>query len=144
MADGGHPQRRLCILANGLCHSLGRAAAAASPPQSKPWQPEGHARPPVVLSEQQRLHYEQHGYLVLPPGLISASHLAKLQQETERQAVLSCVPEQHERFVYEEAHTDHDPRLIRLLAPEIVKIFWEFMTGPAADLAVDLLGPDIK
>ena len=78
---------------------------------------------------------------MLPPGLVDDQTLQQLQEETERQVALSCDPAHHARFVYEERHTDLEPRLVRLLAPEDVDIYWDFICGTAADLATDLLGP---
>ena len=76
--------------------------------------------------------------------MVGDDTLRQLQEETERQCALSCNPTHHERFVYEEAHTDLEPRLVRLLAPEDIEVYWSFTSGPAADLAADLLGPELK
>jgi hypothetical protein len=144
-------RRRLAHTASALRtgQRCGACACAGSEPQSdpSPWAPpvlRSTLQPPQLLTEAQRESYLQHGFLVLPPGLVPDAMLSRLQQETERQVALSCVPAQHDRFVYEEAHTDLEPRLVRLLAPDDVDVYWEFTTGVAADLAVDLLGPDVK
>ena len=77
----------------------------------------------------------------------------------------SAAAEHRESFVFEELHTPAHPRLVRLKnaeasptcepAPSVCDdaqkltdpgtlTVWEFMTGPAADIAADLLGPDLK
>lgn len=86
----------------------------------------------------------QHGYLVLAPGLLAQDKLQQLQKETERQVTLSCNPSHRERFVYEESHTDLEPRLVRLVDPDNIDTYWSFTCSTAADIAVDLLGPDVK
>ena len=88
--------------------------------------------------------FVQHGYLVLPPGIVCDETLQQLQEETTRQVALSCDRAHRERFVYEQGHTDLEPRLVRLLAPEDVDQYWLFTCGPAADIAADLVGPDLK
>ena len=139
-------RRRLGAVAAGLRCTPASAAAAAASPES-PWAPAGlHSvlQPTQMLTEAQRQSYWEHGYLVLPPGLVPAELLERLQLETRRQVELSCEQAHRERFVYEEMHTDRSPRLVRLLAPEQLDTYWEFTNGIAAELAMDLLGPDVK
>ena len=59
--------------------------------------------------------------------------------------MLWCGVDCHQRFVLEERHTEVEPRLIRLAEADRGADFWAFARdGPAAQVAADLLGPDIK
>lgn len=100
--------------------------------------------PSRVLTEAQRAHYFEHGYVGVP-GLVPAQIVAELLQvtdtfvdasrlETESGAVFDIGP----------AHSAEHPVLRRLKRPdERHEAYWRFASGLMADVAADLLGPNV-
>ena len=123
------------------------------------WPEEVLAYPPKVLSQEQREEYFTHGTLVLE-SFVSPEWLEKLNGvmdsfiERSRSFDFHKGPQGHlptekdpllRFFVFEPGHTKEKPRLTRLTSPhDLDDVFWAFTNGPAADVAEDLLGPDIK
>lgn len=112
--------------------------------------------PAVVLTDQQRSQYFEHGCLLLP-GFIPATWVHKLQAlATEYVEMSRSLPQSKvvsdasgddisEYFILGKEHTVEKPSLVRLTSPfELHDTFWEFATGPVADVAQDLLGPDVR
>lgn len=100
--------------------------------------------PPRVLSQDQREFYFEHGY-VAGDGLIPSDVVAGMQtlaaefvdrsrEQTESGNVYDLAP----------GHSATVPRLRRLKRPdEQHGEFWSFATGVIADIAADLVGPDV-
>lgn len=101
---------------------------------------------PVVLSQEQREHYFENGYLHLD-GFISDEWMERLWQVTDRFIDESRqVKQSDSTFDLEPNHGPDTPRLRRLNQPaEQDPVYREFgLNGPIVDLAQDLLGPDVK
>ena len=104
------------------------------------------ARPPRVLSQEQREFYFENGYLLLD-GFVSRGWLERLREVSnafiERSRGLT---ESDTMFALEPSHSAENPRLRRLIDPtEHHPLFWEYVSqGPLADVAEDLLGPAFK
>ncbi|WP_416899378.1 MAG: phytanoyl-CoA dioxygenase family protein [Minwuia sp.] len=101
---------------------------------------------PIVLTQAQRQHYFDNGYLHLD-GFIPEAWMTRLQAVTDRFVEQSRGVERSDRvFDLEPNHTADAPRLRRLNQPaEQDPVYREFaLEGPIVDLAQDLLGPDVK
>jgi ectoine hydroxylase len=104
------------------------------------------ARPPQILSQEQRQFYFENGYLLLEEFVsrewldrlwdISNEFVERSRQLTQSNAVLALDP----------AHSAANPRLRRLIDPtEHHPLYWEYVNqGPLVDVAEDLLGPAFK
>ena len=140
---------------------VAQAVAATATDPGSPWAPPGlweQLLPTRVLTDAQRAHYFQHGYLHLE-AFISGEWLARLHQTTDRFVRLSqkiiagAAPagfpgkeaKLEKFFVLEKGHSAEEPRLTRLTSPvDCDDVYWQFTTGPIADIAADLLGPNLK
>ncbi|MCZ6887804.1 MAG: phytanoyl-CoA dioxygenase family protein [Gammaproteobacteria bacterium] len=104
-------------------------------------------RPALMLTQVQRGHYFDHGY-VGAPAVIGQGWLDRLNECTARYVDESrgIEPGGDKRFDLEPDHTAATPRIRRLNSPvDVDGLYWEFAaTGPFVDIAEDLLGPDIK
>jgi ectoine hydroxylase len=103
------------------------------------------AREPLILTQSLREKYFLEGYLGAPA--LAADWLERLNSVTTEFIELSkTVTGRDGRFDLEPTHSARSPRLRRLNAPvEIHETYWEFASrGPFADIAEDLLGPDVK
>ena len=101
---------------------------------------------PLVLDESQRQHYLEHGWLSVP-GLVDDAWLARLRAVTEEFVDQSrSLTESNVLFDLDRGHTAEEPRLRRLTSPtDLHPTYWEFASHSAiTDVAVDLLGPDVK
>ena len=99
---------------------------------------------PRVLTQEQREFYFSEGYLGLP-GFVDAATVKRLQDTTERWVELSR-PETEPGNVFDIApeHTAEKPVLRRLKRPdERDEVYWAFARDVLADVAADLLGPDV-
>lgn len=104
------------------------------------------ARRARMLDQATREHYFRDGY-ASAAALIGADWIAKLNEVTDRYVDISrsLKPGDDKRFDLEPDHTASAPRIRRLNSPvDVDEVYWEFATGPFADIAEDLLGPDIK
>ena len=104
------------------------------------------SHPAKVLSEEQRQHYFEDGYLHLPRfvGMDWVQRLRAVAAE-----FVECsrhVTESSDAIFVEPGHTPDNPRLLRLnQAVNHHPLFWAFATDSILpDLAVDLVGPDVK
>jgi len=100
--------------------------------------------PPRALTQAQREHYFEHGYVCVE-SLVPADTLAELRavtddfQERSRQIAAS-----DERFDIGPGHSPETPLLRRLKSPdEQHAAYWSFATGLMADVAADLVGPNV-
>ncbi len=106
------------------------------------------SREPRILTQPQREHYFRDGYLSAE-GLVAQEWLDRLNAVTLEFVEISrgvTEPGQDGRFDLEPDHSARQPRIRRLNAPvEVHEAYWEFASaGPFADVAEDLLGPDVK
>lgn len=99
---------------------------------------------PRVLTQAQREHYFEHGFVgveeLIPPEI-----LARLQQTTEEFVDQSrAVTQSDDRFDVAPEHSAEKPVVRRLKTPdEQSQTYWEFATGIVADVAADLVGPNV-
>ena len=99
-----------------------------------------------ILSDADRAKYFDAGY-VGAPSVVGEDWLEKLRNVTAEFIEFSRTADADDkRFDYESAHTAEAPRLRRLNHPlDLHETYWQFAsTGPFADIAEDLLGPDFK
>ncbi len=104
------------------------------------------ARAPLALTQAQREKYFVDGYLGAEQ-LVSADWLLRLNEVTAMFVEQSrSLDGPDRRFDLEKDHSADAPRLRRLNSPvEAHETYWEFASqGPFADVAEDLLGPDVK
>jgi ectoine hydroxylase len=100
----------------------------------------------TVLTPSQQEHYRRDGWLALP-GLVDAGRLDRLREITEDFVDASRdLTESNILFDLDDGHSAEEPRLRRLSSPtDLHDGYWEFASQSViADVAVDLLGPDVK
>jgi ectoine hydroxylase len=104
------------------------------------------SRPPIVLNDTQRKFYFDNGFLAVD-GLIPKDWVARLTARSEAFLEESrSVTQSNEAFDLGPEHSAEQPHVRRLRAtvdrhPE----FWEFASQSLfADVAADLVGPDVK
>jgi hypothetical protein len=100
--------------------------------------------PARVLSQAQREHYFEHGFVGVQE-LLPAELLSHLQQVTDDFVNQSrTVTESDKRFDIGPGHNADNPVLRRLKNPdEQSDTYWKFATGLMADVAADLVGPNV-
>ena len=104
------------------------------------------SHPPVVLSDQQRRFYFDKGYLLVE-RVVPDEWVERLIAVTGEMVDRSRSLEQSDAiFDLEPGHTAGDRRLRRLTSPvEHHPAYWEFASQSIiADIAADLVGPDVK
>ena len=102
------------------------------------------SHPPRVLSQAQRESYFEHGYLAVE-GFVDDGWLRRLRRIT-REFFERSREETGSGDVFDVApgHRTEAPRLRRLKRPdEQHEDFWAFATGTIAEVAADLVGPDV-
>ena len=99
-----------------------------------------------LLSTKQRATFYCDGFLFLP-RFINDEWLTRLNNAADRAIEDSrSVSKTNDWFDLESDHSVEKPRLRRLMKPQDYDpVFWELASqGPFADLAADLLGPNVK
>jgi ectoine hydroxylase-related dioxygenase (phytanoyl-CoA dioxygenase family) len=99
-----------------------------------------------ILTSDQSARYHEKGYCAVE-GLVDSTWLTRLNAVTHDFIEESRgVTASNARFDLELEHTAAQPRLRRLNAPvDQHETYWAFAsTGPFADIAEDLLGPNVK
>jgi ectoine hydroxylase-related dioxygenase (phytanoyl-CoA dioxygenase family) len=102
--------------------------------------------PLLVLSEDQRTQYLEQGWLAVP-GLVDDAWLARLRAVTAEFVDQSrALTESNVLFDLDTGHSADEPRLRRLSSPtDLHDTYWEFASQSViTDVAVDLLGPNVK
>jgi len=102
------------------------------------------AYPARVLSQAQREHYFQHGYVGVE-SLVPKEMLSALQAVTD-QFVDASRPETEPGKIFDigPGHSAEHPVLRRLKRPdERHETYWNFAKGLMADVAADLVGPNV-
>jgi ectoine hydroxylase len=100
----------------------------------------------AVLSEAQREHYQQSGWVAVP-GLVDSEWLERLRSVTDEFVDASrALTESNILYDLDVGHTADEPRLRRLSSPtDLHETYWGFASQSViTDVAVDLLGPDVK
>jgi len=100
----------------------------------------------IVLTPAQREHYVRQGWLTVP-GLVDDEWLDRLRRVTAEFVDESrALTESNVLYDLDDGHSAEDPRLRRLSSPtDLHAEYWEFSSQSAlADVAVDLIGPDVK
>ncbi|MFN0042270.1 MAG: phytanoyl-CoA dioxygenase family protein [Alphaproteobacteria bacterium] len=104
------------------------------------------SHPPRVLTQAQRERYFETGYLLLP-GIVATEWIARLRtgigELVERSRKLT---ESNSEYDLETEHSAASPRLRRIVNPSSAsRAVWEYVSDAVvADIAADLLGPDVK
>jgi ectoine hydroxylase len=100
----------------------------------------------AVLSEDQREHYQRSGWVAVP-DLVDAEWLERLRRVTDEFVHASrTLTESNVLYDLDVGHSAAEPRLRRLSSPtDLHETYWEFASQSViTDVAVDLLGPDVK
>lgn len=101
---------------------------------------------PQVLSQSQREFYLENGYLLLE-NLISQKWIDRILAATQEMLQKSrSLTTSDTVFDLEPSHSSAAPRLRRLSSPtEHHPVYWEYASQSVlADVAADLVGPDVK
>ncbi|MDP4026371.1 phytanoyl-CoA dioxygenase family protein [Methylobacterium sp. NEAU 140] len=101
---------------------------------------------PKFLTQKQREDYFQNGYIMLEAA-IPARTIRDLNDVTQSFVEKSrSVPESNGVFDVDRGHTADNPKLRRLSSPvDQHEAYWNFASnGLMADIAEDLVGPDVK
>ena len=101
---------------------------------------------PVRLSEAERAHYFEQGYVAVE-GAISSEWTERLHAASAELVEASRTEtESGQVFVLEEGHSGESPRLHRVLSPQDQHaVFWDFIRcDEMTALAADVVGPDVK
>ena len=104
------------------------------------------SHPPCYLHQDQRVFFDDQGYLTLP-GLIGDQHLlllrAALAEIVDASRSVDC---SGNKFDLEEGHTAKNPRLRRATyLDDCDEVFWELCSNSVIpDIAADLLGPNVR
>ena len=100
--------------------------------------------PPRILSKAQREHYFEHGYVSIDE-LVPLDTLLQLQQVTDE--FIECsrsISKSNHQFDLSPDHSPNKPVVRRLKNPdENSDIYWQFSSGMMAEVAADLLGPNV-
>ena len=100
----------------------------------------------AVLSRAQREHYQRTGWVAVA-GLVESEWLERLRGVTEEFVDASReLTESNILYDLDVGHSADEPRLRRLSSPtDLHETYWEFASRSLiTDVAVDLLGPDVK
>ena len=98
---------------------------------------------PRVLSQAQRESYFEHGY-VMVERLIGEDWLARLKQTTDDYLARSrSLSESDEFFDLAPGHCAERPKVRRFKGPDVDAVYWAFANDVIADVAADLVGPDV-
>ena len=100
----------------------------------------------AVLSQAQREQYRRSGWVAVP-GLVDSEWLERLRRVTDEFVDASReLNESNILYDLDVGHSADEPRLRRLSSPtDLHETYWEFASQSViTDVAVDLLGPDVK
>ena len=102
------------------------------------------SQPPRVLTQAQREHYFEHGYVGVD-NLVDEATLAELIDVTGQFVDASgAEAESGEVFDLGPGHSRQNPALRRLKRPDDQhRAYWDFAAGIIAEVAADLAGPDV-
>lgn len=101
---------------------------------------------PGVVTDAQRAQYVDQGWVAVP-GIVDDAWLQRLRTVTDEFVDQSRkLTESNVLFDLDDGHSADEPRLRRLSSPtDLHDTYWEFASQSViADVAVDLLGPNVK
>ena len=101
------------------------------------------ACPARILNQQQREFYFDQGYLKVEK-LINDHWIDQLNNKTAE--LIECsrpITESDGLYDLAPNHCAEQPRVRRFTAPDMVDIYWQFANDVIADVAADLLGPNV-
>src|SRR5690242_10447556 len=101
---------------------------------------------PRVLTDSQRAHYAEHGWLSVA-GFVNDAWLDRLREVTAGFVEQSrALTQSNVIFDLDAGHSAADPRLRRLSSPtDLHETYWDFAsTSEIVDVVVDLVGPHVK
>ena len=100
--------------------------------------------PSKVLTEAQRHQYFEQGFLVLE-SFIDSEWVERINDVTNEFLERSrAVTESNDVFDLAPEHTAASPRLRRIKSPDAQhETYWAYAQDVIADVAADLLGPDV-
>ena len=104
------------------------------------------SHPARVLSEAQRESYFENGYLLLE-RVVPWEWIERLRATTKEMIERSRLATKSDSvWDLESGHSARRPKLRRLSAPcDHHPVYWDYVSqSPLADIAADLLGPDVK
>jgi ectoine hydroxylase len=102
------------------------------------------AEPARILTQEKREHYFEHGFVGVQE-IVPKDVLAELQKTTvEFVEISKAVSSSDDTFDVGVGHSADTPILRRLKCPdEKSEVYWKFATGLMADVAADLVGPNV-
>ncbi len=102
------------------------------------------AEPPRVLTQEQRESYFERGYVTVE-SLIPSDGIERLKEITAGFVERSrTVTRSDDDFDVAEGHGPDEPKIRRIKMPDRQHPgYWKFATGIIADVAADLVGPDV-
>ena len=101
---------------------------------------------PIVLSQTQRHHYFDQGYLKLD-GYLQGDEIASLQGALRTLISNSAqLTQSNAHYILAANHTAEEPHpVVMKMVADLSPVLWEHVSATRmTDLAVDLLGPDVK
>ena len=104
------------------------------------------SHPAQILTDEQRRYYFENGYLLVE-RVVPQEWVERLIAVTDEMVERSRSVKQSDAiFDLEPGHTPEEPRLRRLTSPvEHHQTYWDFASQSIiADIAADLVGPDVK
>lgn len=101
------------------------------------------SHPARVLSQAQRESYFERGYIMVE-SLIDEAWLERLTSTTQGYLERSRgVKASDDIYDLAPGHCAERPKVRRLKGPDVDPVYWEFANGVIADVAADLVGPDV-
>ena len=99
---------------------------------------------PCILTQEQREYYFENGFVSIN-NLVPEETLSQLQETTSDFVDASRkVTQSDEKFDVGDGHSAKNPILRRLKIPDAQSdIYWKFSKGLMADVATDILGPNV-
>ena len=99
---------------------------------------------PIILTQEQREYYFEYGFVSVN-DLVPSNTLTQLQKTTfDFVAKSKEISRSDNKFDIGDGHSSKNPILRRLKIPdEQHEVYWNFSKGLMADVAADLVGPDV-
>ena len=101
---------------------------------------------PITLSQAQRRHYFEQGYVKLD-AYVQGDELETLQNGLRELVTRSAeLTESNPHFELADDHTHEQPHpVVMKMVADLSPVIWDYVSGThLTNVAVDLLGPDVK